>query len=168
MEQIDPKKTYYSNPFLEDIDPIGETARKQRKNLVGISLVGIIVVKIGILPSKITTFGVQFTETDQKTILLIFLLTISYFIIGFVIYIMPYLVNFRNQYIERIIFLMQYKESEERNELKDKIAISIKKTKCYYWVKMIYEVIFPIIIGQVALIMIFQELFSSKDYIISI
>src|SRR3972149_1614277 len=67
-------------------DPLSEVTRKERRSLLGVSTIGIIMVKTGLIPEKITAFGVKFSKTDQKSLLFIVAFIIVYFLISFVIY----------------------------------------------------------------------------------
>jgi hypothetical protein len=50
-------------------DPLGEVARKERRALLGVSAVGIVIVKSGLVPSKVTALGIKFNQTDQRSLL---------------------------------------------------------------------------------------------------
>lgn len=67
-------------------DALNETTRKERRNLLATSLIGIIMVKTRFLPSKISALGLEFTSADQSTIILIMAIITTYFIIAFIIY----------------------------------------------------------------------------------
>ena len=50
-------------------DPLSDTTRKERRSLLGASALGIVIVKSGLVPSKITALGIEFTRTDQRALL---------------------------------------------------------------------------------------------------
>lgn len=67
-------------------DPLSEETRKERRNLLGVSALGIIIIYTGLIPTKISALGVDFDKTDQSVILNILAATIGYFFVGFVLY----------------------------------------------------------------------------------
>ena len=67
-------------------DPLSGVARKERKFLLGSSMLGIILVKAGFVPTKISALGIEFAKTDQNSLLLVFGIIILYFLIAFLIY----------------------------------------------------------------------------------
>src|SRR5260221_1629280 len=73
-----------SDVFLDD--PLKDVTRKERKMLLGISVLAIVLVKTGLVPTKISALGVEFSETHQQALLLIVSLVDIYFLFAFVIY----------------------------------------------------------------------------------
>ena len=67
-------------------DPLSEVARKERKFLLASCILGIAMVKAGIVPSKISVLGIDFAKTDQKFLLLVLGIIILYFLVAFLIY----------------------------------------------------------------------------------
>ena len=74
---------------IQDIhlgDPLSEVTRKERRTLLASSMIGIIIVKIGLVPTKITALGIEFAETNQEALLSILGLIVLYFVSAFLIY----------------------------------------------------------------------------------
>jgi hypothetical protein len=67
-------------------DPLSEVTRKERRMLLGISMLGISVVQTGLVPSKISALGIEFAKSDQQTILSLLSLIVVYFLVAFVVY----------------------------------------------------------------------------------
>jgi hypothetical protein len=67
-------------------DPLSDVTRKERRLLLGMSVIGIAVVKTGLLPEKISALGIDFSETNQKSLLIVFSLVTIYFLAAFMIY----------------------------------------------------------------------------------
>jgi hypothetical protein len=67
-------------------DPLGDVTRKERRLLLGVSVLGVALVKTGLVPSKITALGIEFGKTDQRALMTIFGLVTLYFLVAFVIY----------------------------------------------------------------------------------
>ena len=78
-----------TNPDFEQSllrDALSEVARKARRSLLGISLIGITLKISGMVPSKIPSLGIEFKLADQQKLLLIVAFIILYFIVAFIIY----------------------------------------------------------------------------------
>ena len=67
-------------------DPLSEVTRRERKYLLGISLLSIFVVKTGLVPTKISALGVEFNEANQESMLLILALMVLFFLVAFCFY----------------------------------------------------------------------------------
>jgi hypothetical protein len=67
-------------------DPLGDVTRKERRMLLVVSVIAIALIKIGLMPTKITALGVEFTETNQQALLWIVSMINVYFLFAFVIY----------------------------------------------------------------------------------
>ena len=61
-------------------DPLSKETRLERRNLLGASAIGIVIVKTGLVPSKISALGIEFSQTDQRSLLLAIAAVISYFL----------------------------------------------------------------------------------------
>jgi hypothetical protein len=66
-------------------DPLSDLTRKERLYLLAVSIIGIAIVKTGLIPTEITTLGVKFEEANQKTLLFVFGLVALYFLAAFLI-----------------------------------------------------------------------------------
>jgi hypothetical protein len=69
-------------------DPLGEVARKERRSLLGISAIAILVGRTGLVPAKIENFGISFATPERKALLWIFLAVVLYYTVAFIIYAM--------------------------------------------------------------------------------
>ncbi len=67
-------------------DPLSEVTRKERIYLLGTSMVGIAILKTGLVPTQITALGIEFQEADQDTFLLLLGLVVLYFLVAFIVY----------------------------------------------------------------------------------
>lgn len=95
-------------------DPLSEVTRKERRMLLGVSMLGIFFVKAGILPTKISALGVDLQSSDQNSFLYLMCLVLVYFMIAFFIYAMSDFVVWRKAVMNAEI--SSYKqEMEERD-----------------------------------------------------
>ena len=67
-------------------DPLSQVTRNERRFLLAVSVIGITLVKTGLVPSKISALGIEFTQTDRKSLLSIIALITIYFLVAFAIY----------------------------------------------------------------------------------
>lgn len=65
---------------------LAEDTKKERKYLLAFSLLIIAISWIGIVPTKITALGIEFSLAEQRVLLIILGLISIYFFIGFIIY----------------------------------------------------------------------------------
>ena len=67
-------------------DPLSETTRKERTALLGLSMLGIALVKVPLVPEKIAFLGVEFGRVQQATFARLFALVVIYYLLAFTIY----------------------------------------------------------------------------------
>jgi len=67
-------------------DPLGDVARRERRTLLGISVVAILVGRTGLVPEKIENFGITFAVPERKALLWVFVAVVVYYMLAFVIY----------------------------------------------------------------------------------
>lgn len=65
---------------------LSEDARKERRNLLGISAISIAMTHAKLVPQEVTALGIKFAESDQKRLLLVVAFVVAYFLVAFVIY----------------------------------------------------------------------------------
>jgi len=87
-------------------DPLSDVTRKERKFLMGVSIVGITIVKAGLVPSKISALGIEFQPVHQNSLLTILALINLYFLVAFVIYSVSDFLSWRIAYIDKIRMLL--------------------------------------------------------------
>lgn len=67
-------------------DPLTDVTRKKRSYLLSISMLGISLVKTGLVPSQIISLGIVFQSANQRALLVIVAFIIFYFLAAFIIY----------------------------------------------------------------------------------
>ena len=66
--------------------PLGEVARKERRSLLGISAIAILVGWTGLVPAKIENFGITFAAPERKALLWVFVAVVLYYSVAFIVY----------------------------------------------------------------------------------
>jgi hypothetical protein len=89
------------NEDLIAYDPLSDVTRKERRALLGTSVLGVALVKVPLVPEKISTFGVDFSPPNQRTFLAIYALVVLYFLAAFAIYAFTDVVAWRRARIRR-------------------------------------------------------------------
>ena len=71
---------------LISYDPLSEITRTDLRVLLGASVVAVAIVRIPILPEKVSALGIEFSLKNQQTFLQLFALVLIYFLAAFLIY----------------------------------------------------------------------------------
>jgi hypothetical protein len=67
-------------------DPLTAVTRKERLYLLAVSLIGIAMVRTGLMPAKITNLGIELDKPNRSALLLLLARLTIYFLIAFIIY----------------------------------------------------------------------------------
>ena len=68
-------------------EPLHETTRKVRRNLLAASVIGVVVTDVGLIPKKISVFGIEFSYSNQQALITLLAVAIGYFLISFLVYV---------------------------------------------------------------------------------
>lgn len=74
----------WAEGFLQD--PLTSTTRRMRSSLLGSCVLGVIIAKTGLVPSKIADLGIEFTADHRASLILIVLFAVIYFLVAFLVY----------------------------------------------------------------------------------
>jgi hypothetical protein len=145
-------------------DPLSEVTRKERRGLLGVSLLSATVALSGLLPTEIGALGVKLAAKDQRTLLLVLAAVCLYYLVAFVIYAASDLAGWQKAIRESISERMvrSYSEPDQYDihvwgEVQDKMA------ERYPWLvradrlvrpvsvaRALFEFALPICVGVVA------------------
>jgi hypothetical protein len=67
-------------------DPLSSISRAERRNLLIASAVGVLVARAGLVPTRFSTFGLEFQEPEQRVLIWVVLATVVYFMFAFALY----------------------------------------------------------------------------------
>jgi hypothetical protein len=67
-------------------DPLSEVTRKERRLLLGVSLLGVALVQTGLLPTEISALGVKLSAADQSKLVLLLAIVCLYLLSAFLAY----------------------------------------------------------------------------------
>jgi len=143
-------------------DPLSEVTRKERRMLLGLSVLGIFFVKAGALPSKISTLGIDLETSDQNAFLYLMSAGLIYFIAAFFIYAMSDFIVWRSivekEYIDWYKRYMRerdnYPQDSHEAELDSEVQSAYKKNAIWYKLtkpmsvtRALFEFVLPLIVG---------------------
>ena len=67
-------------------DPLSDITRKERRNLLLASTVGAIVATMGLVPTRFSALGIDFSPPAQSSFVILVTLVILYFVLAFLFY----------------------------------------------------------------------------------
>lgn len=93
-------------------EPLTETTRKTRRNLLAAAVIGIVIVQVGLVPQKISAFGIEFSEANQQSLLQLVSAAIIFYAITFIVYVLSELTAWNIALkSEEFEFMMNQKEN---------------------------------------------------------
>ena len=152
-------------------DPLSAVARKERKFLLGVSIIGISIIKARIVPTKIPALGVEFGHTDQQSLLWILGLITLYFLIAFIIYAVSDFLAWRidlwqaedadleSDYIEIMEDVNLGGLQEFRTKIREKISNLSKMSMPVPPIRAIFEFVLPVIVGIYTIYIVWSAAF---------
>jgi hypothetical protein len=142
-----------SNHFSDRLrEPLNETTRKVRRNLMAASVVGIILTKVGLIPTKVSAFGVEFSSANQEALMLLLASAIAYFTINFIVYVYSELTAwdllFTSREMEdmKVEALRYEKEGpSDASKFREHTRHLYFRTKPTFYIRLFVELIIPIV-----------------------
>jgi hypothetical protein len=75
-------------------DPLSDVGRKERRSLLAVAMVAILVGKTGLVPEKIENLGITFTAPERAALLWVFMAVVGYYTLAFLFYSMADFLNY--------------------------------------------------------------------------
>lgn len=157
-------------------DALSNVTRRERQFLLGISLLGVALIKAGLVPSKISGLGIEFQSANKQAFLSIVALVIAYFLFAFIIYAASDFLAWRlaisKQSIEKIVsdyekdLLNLFPQPETTDENVEQFKLDLQNKFRFYFKLItptsIFRVLFdfglPIAVGCYALFLIIKAI----------
>lgn len=137
-------------------DPLTETARKVRRNLLAASVVGIVIVKVGLVPNKVSAFGIDFTQANQEALLQLIAAVIAFYSVTFLVYVASELtawnIALRSEQFDSMMSqernIREYLGDDERGDyfFKDIRRLSVTAQPVFV-LRLIIEVVAPLMLA---------------------
>jgi hypothetical protein len=109
----------YQQALLKD--PLSQETRKERRSLLAVSAIGLIIAKAGLVPTRIAALGIEFSQTDRTTLLRSLALITVYFLVAFIFYALADYYSYR---IDTYILELRY--HQRRKELLEVITDGLR------------------------------------------
>ena len=151
-----------NNHFSDRLrEPLNETTRKVRRNLMAASVIGVVLTKVGLVPSKISAFGVEFTSANQQALMTLLAAAIGYFAISFLVYVYSELTAW--QIVLTSKELEDFKEASKNSGARmfgtaedDKFRDHIKhihfKSKPTFYLRLMVELLIPLVFAAYSVV----------------
>ena len=82
---------------LIQYDPLSDVTRKERTSLLGLSMLGIALVMVPLVPEKFAALGVEFAKVNQTTFVKLYALVVVYYMVAFTLYALTDFVAWRRR-----------------------------------------------------------------------
>ena len=146
-------------------DPVSNNTRQKRRKLLIISGMGVGIKKTGLIPTEISSLGINLSSSNQETFQIFLAFIVVYFLIGFLIYGFSDFIAWRiacnnASKISYLNFFNRLWNREFRNE-EYQIADSWVSNWPIYFVfpisviRAVFDFIFPIFIGCYGIYLLF-------------
>jgi len=167
------KKGAILDPITQLGDPLSNVTRKERKLLLSLSLLTLLIVKVGLFPTKISAFGIDFSANNISAFFSILGFAILYFFIVFIIYCISDIRIWRMKAFQSTKDVLQYSPLELKDStrlqdileavegldnLEKKVVWYYEKSKYYSKfsnIRIFIEFIFPLIFSAYVLFLSF-------------
>jgi hypothetical protein len=139
-------------------DPLSEVARKERRSLLVAAAVGIVIAKTRLVPTKISTLGIEFSETDKSSLILIVAAVVVYFAVAFIIYawsdFAAWRVNLYDAQFESLLAAGLAQAPGVRIRDREREKFDHRKRHFYafiarpaYYLRAVFDFLIPIVVG---------------------
>ena len=134
--------------FVEQLrDPFNETTRKARRNLLGSCAVGLVIIKAGLIPTKVSALGIEFTQTDQTALLRIVALIVLYYLVSFSVYAWSETVAYS------VTLRIAFKKSRGEGDRGGMWLPAVARMTSL--IRLFLEFVFPIVLGIYSCVVLF-------------
>jgi hypothetical protein len=144
-------------------DPLSEVTRKERRSLLATSAIGVLILRTGLVPERISTFGIEFSKADQTAVLRVLAIVVLYFLVAFVIYafsdFVSWRITFRGALREAHMERVQSELEGISKETKDVTETHARRGRRWTraarptsWARTIFEFLLPVLVGSYAVI----------------
>ncbi|MDP1946488.1 MAG: hypothetical protein Q8L77_03220 [Nitrospirota bacterium] len=146
-------------------DPLSEVTRKERRTLLGLSILSLAVVNAHLVPSEINALGMKISEINEKALVYILGAIVGYFIATFLAYAFPDFVIWKINLLKGMkatalekIKSPEFDDANKAEQLANMIGIfDAKMSSWASWaglisiVRVIFDFVLPALVGFYAL-----------------
>lgn len=152
-------------------DPLSEASRKERRILLGISLLSFMVVEIGLIPTKIQALGIVLTVANQNAFCKIMVAVLVYYIFAFVIYGLVDFFAWRIAYNRTLPTLPKKEDDEMFESIRDNNndgeelsrrswfgALPSRHARTLSVFHILFEIFLPVLVGLYAVFILLDKI----------
>ncbi|MGF1903440.1 hypothetical protein [Aliivibrio sifiae] len=166
-------KNSESNNERALVDPLSEVTRKERRMLLGLSMLGVFFAKTGIVPSKVNALGIELAATEKSSFFYVLAAMLVYFVCAFILYAFSDFIVWKKEMIELDVSKYEDHVVERENEYhrrtpvaeevhssrlmlyrKNRVWLSAKKPVSL--ARSFFEFILPVIVGATSLFLVIE------------
>lgn len=135
-------------------DPLSPLTRAERRNLLFASFVGVLISKAGLVPTKISAFGIDLSAPQQSAFTFVTSLVVIYFLIAFVSYALPDFLTWRKKhqdYLESVEILGR-NWTQEDQMAHDEVQVALPSIRWLYrsspsvaCIRLLFDCVIPIL-----------------------
>lgn len=148
-------------------DPLTAVTRKERLYLLAVSMIGVAMVRTGLVPTKVATFGIELDQPNRSSLLLLLALVTVYFLIAFIIYAAADFVARREALKaarRRRRLLHEYGHrvpDDEPMYISPRMeVVAILGPRMVAWLRLTFEFLLPVCVGVYAIYTLLSQSFS--------
>lgn len=152
-------------------DPLSEVTRKERKVLLGGSVLSIFIIGADAIPTKISALGIEFGAMDQQVFLWLLAAVIAYFTTTFVVYALSDYVAWKKEMLSEHFHELKeywsevyrqpgssspYEQAIEHDQQKamHKHRLIYQMTNPISVLRAFFEFLLPVLVGVIALYLV--------------
>ncbi len=148
-------------------DPLSSLSRAERRNLLLASFVGLLISTAGLIPTRISAFGIELSAPQQNALTFAAVLIVAYFSLAFLAYAVPDWLVWRRKYQDHLeqaaIFNINWSLKDQH--IYDEIADTTPNIKWLYraspvvaYLRFLFDYILPLCFaGYSVFTLIFYE-----------
>ena len=84
--------------------------------MLGISAIGIVIVRIGLIPEKISALGIDFATHNQQALLHFLALVVLFYTLAFMIYAVSDFITWRLSFVSELKRILNERRDRQRRE----------------------------------------------------
>lgn len=148
--------------------PLSETSRASKKNLLLIGFISLLVTKLGLMPTQISMLGVTLEQANQTAILLLLIGATIYFLAVFLVTIASDLIAwhllFAEEHGNMLMNLKDFDISDiSRDSVLEQMRLETKlenRSKTVFIVRLVTDLILPIVFSLYGLVSVIDVIWT--------
>lgn len=137
-------------------DPLSTIARSERRNLLLAATAGVLVAKVGLIPTQLSALGISLTVPNQSAFVIVVACTVLYFFGAFLFYGLADFLIWRGKYQDYLEQVERYNQNWTKgdqaayDELREGVpdnAWVYRLSKPVAFARLAFEFVLPLALG---------------------